>query len=463
VAQRDGNDTVLKIHFSPTNEWSFPAGTVFVKNFSLPVDETDPKILRRLETRLLVRDTDGTVYGASYKWRDDMSDADLVNTGITEPIEVRTATGTRVQNWFYPGRQDCLTCHTVASGGVLGVKTRQLNGDFTYPNGVTDNQLHALNHIGVFDSPLKEKEIPRFEKLVVVSDPHASLELRARSYLDANCAQCHRPGGAEAFFDVRFDTPLDQQKLVNGPVANSLGVLGARVVVPGDLNKSVLFHRIHAVGNLQMPPLAKNVVDEKAVALMAEWIQSLPPTTSSLPKNWLHADIGSVALPGDAGYLNQEFNLLASGADISGTNDAFHFVYLPFSGDGMIVARVKTLQFTDPWAKTGVMFRENLSAGSKHAFLAVTAEGNWEFQTRAGENELSRSHVGQGGEALRWIKLIRAGNVFTGYTSDDGKDWRATGSVTNSMSKKLYIGLTLTSHNNSVLNSALIDKVEVSQ
>ncbi len=59
-----------KINFSATGEWKFPDGTVFVKNFSLPVDDTNPKILRRLETRLLVRDADGNVYGASYKWRD---------------------------------------------------------------------------------------------------------------------------------------------------------------------------------------------------------------------------------------------------------------------------------------------------------------------------------------------------------------------------------------------------------
>lgn len=455
--------TTRKIHFTQKGEWTFPAGTVFVKNFSLQVDDTDPTKLRRLETRLIVRDASGNVYGATYKWRPDLSDADLVNAGTNETIEIKTANGMRTQTWFYPGRQDCLTCHTTASGGVLGVKTRQLNGNLTYPNGATDNQLRALNHIGAFDTTLDEKQIQFYDKLVTITNKHAPLTVRVRSYLDANCSQCHRPGGAEAFFDARFDTPLKQQKIINGPVGNTMGIQGARVVVPGDPSKSLLYQRVSMLGNMQMPPLAKNVIDDHAVAVLNEWIQSLPPTQASLPHNWSHADVGNIEMLGEAGYENKEFNLIAGGADIGGTNDAFHFAYTQLTGDGEIVVRVKTLQFTDPWAKAGIMLRESLDAGSKDVFAAVTAEGNWEFQTRTMDDSVSTSNTGKAGKVPYWIKMVRTGDLFTAFISADGNRWKAIGSASIPLSKKLYVGLAVTSHNNAALNSSLFDNVSVSK
>jgi uncharacterized repeat protein (TIGR03806 family) len=450
-----------QIHFWPSGPWTFPNGTVFVKNFSLPVDDTNPKILRRLETRLLVRDADGNVYGASYKWRNDLSDADLVNTGITEPIKIKTATGSRTQNWFFPGRQDCLTCHTPQSSGVLGVNTRQINGDFKYPNGATDNQLRALNHIHIFDTALDENEIPQFEKLVSVTNTSAPLELRARSYFDSNCAQCHRPGGVETFFDARFETPLDHQGIINGPVENPLGMDGAKIIVPADLTRSVLFHRINIVGDLQMPPIARNVTDRAAVATIAAWINSLPRTESSLPENWSHADIGNVGVKGDASFVGDKFNVVASGSDIWENADSFHFASTTLEGDGQIVAHVASMQYTDPWAKAGVMFREDDSAGSKYVFMALTAQNGSIYQWRPAANLGSHNTDGESAIIPKWVRLTRAGDFFTGEISVDGVNWERVDRISVPMNKKISVGLAVCAHNNIELNSTLFDNVSV--
>jgi uncharacterized repeat protein (TIGR03806 family) len=451
-----------KIQFSAKGEWTFPAGTVFVKNFSLPVDDTNPNSLRRLETRLRVRDSSGYVYGASYRWRGDNSDADIVTAGTNEDILIATAGGTRIQKWFYPGRQDCLTCHTPQSGGVLGVKTRQLNGDFKFPNGVTDNQLREWSRLGLFDKKLNELEIPFLAKLVNLTNTAAPLQLRVRSYLDANCSMCHRPGGAGAFFDARFDTPLKLQNFINGPVQNPLGILGAKVIVPGDTNKSILFHRISITGQNQMPPLAKNVVDTNAVAVIGKWIMTQRAKPPTLPKGWGSTDIGNVGVSGEADFLNGNFNLLASGSDIWECADAFHFASRPLAGDGRIVARVVSMQYTDPWAKAGVMLRENDSAGAKYVFMGLTGQGGSVLQSRTVADGLSASADGPDAKLPHWLKLARKGNIFSGYISADGTNWLAAGSVTNALNKNLSIGLALTAHNNSLLNSTLFDNVTVS-
>jgi uncharacterized repeat protein (TIGR03806 family) len=267
-----------KVAFSATDSFGFPAGTVFIKNFDLTVNETNGST-RRLETRFLVRNANGGVYGVTYRWRKDGSDADLVAAPLTENIAVTTASGVRTQAWYFPGPLDCLACHNPNAGSVLGVNARQLNGPFTYSaTGVTDNQLRTWNHLGLFTAPQDEATLTNSPRLVRVDDPHSPLADRVRSYLDANCAQCHRPNGVAGYFDARFTTPLADQRLLDGPVANSMGDSSARVIKPGDLSKSILYARINRLGNLQMPPLARNVVNTNAVEAVAEWIKSLPPT-----------------------------------------------------------------------------------------------------------------------------------------------------------------------------------------
>ena len=460
--------TNTAITFYPTGEWSFPPGTVFFKNFELVTNENFPAQRRRLETRLLVCDTNGTVYGASYKWRADNSDADMVANATNENITVTTATGSRVQTWFYPGRQDCLRCHTTAAGGVLGAKTRQLDGNYTYPaSGVTDNQLRTLNHLGFFTPALNESAIAGYTKLVSVLDTNWPLEIRARSYFDANCAHCHRPGGVNAQFDMRFDTPLVNQGLVGGIPLNSLGISNAFIIAPGSTAQSVLFQRDNSLGSVQMPPLAKNLVDSNAMVVIAAWINSLtpstnstPPSTNNLPTPWADTDLGT-PLAGSAVFTNDTFTVNGSGDDIWNTADAGHFVYQSFTGDGQIVARVVTQQNTDPWAKAGVMFRETTNAGSRHVFMAITPGNGTALQSRTVTDNFSSSVGGPVNAAPYWVKLMRAGSIFTGSISPNGTNWTMVASVTNVMASAVLAGLAVTAHNAALLNTSTFDQVNV--
>ena len=268
-----------RIDFSSDREWKFPLGTVFVKHFELPLDLKQPQQRTRLETRLLiVDDSEAKGFGLTYKWRADQSDADLVDErGVDEPLTVKLPNGAaRKQTWRFPGRMECLACHTANSDFVLGVNTRQLNSALAYPSQHSDNQLRTWTYLQMFERPPQESAYPSFPTLARLDDPHASLETRVLSYLDANCAHCHRPGSAPSRFDARFSTPLERNDVIHGPLRNELGVSGSKVVVPRDLARSMLHRRLGSnVPTQKMPPLAHDLVDDEAMHVFEQWIVNM--------------------------------------------------------------------------------------------------------------------------------------------------------------------------------------------
>ncbi len=182
----------------------------------------------------------------------------------------------------------------------------------------------------------------------------------------------------------------------------------------------------------------------------------------TLPAPWAKTDIGSVGLVGDASFASGVFTLRGSGADIWDNVDAFHYVYQPLNGNGQIVARVTGVQFTNDWAKAGVMIRETLTPGSRHASMFLTPGNGLAFQRRTGTGGLSDHTTGGNGSAPYWVRLVRSGNLFTAYRSTDGTNWVQVGSsISISMSANVYIGLAVTSHNNSASCTSTFDNVSV--
>ena len=270
------------IGWSATGKWQWPEGTVFVKHFELPVDESDPTQVKRLETRLVVVQGGGQVYGATYKWRDDNSDADLLTEALHEDIVINSPEGQWTQTWTYPSPADCMTCHNQEAQGVLGVKTAAINKELTYPSGVTENQLHAWNNIGLFSASIEAQITEDLPTHAALDDTEATLEHRLRSYWDSNCAQCHGPQGIASLWDARFEIPLAEQGIVNGELAGQrdyhadYGLADPKVIDPGNKENSIMWIRSSSAdSDDRMPPLGTRVVDEGYIGVLEAWIGGL--------------------------------------------------------------------------------------------------------------------------------------------------------------------------------------------
>lgn len=461
--------TGKRVEFSSTGAWKFPDGSVFVKHFELPKVGADGKTTAtvRLETRVLVRDASGYVYGASYRWRPDNSDADLVETGRNASVVIAAGlkgAPDKTQNWFFPGRQDCLTCHTRPSGGVLGVNTRQLNRAFRYRDtGITDNQLRTLSAIHLFEKVLTDAELAEQGRLVAADDLDEPIESRARSYLDSNCSHCHQPGGAHAFWDARYETTLDAAGIVNGLVNNNLGHNEAKVVVPRDWTRSILFKRISVAGQPHsMPPLAKQRVDKTGIGLIAEWIASMEVEEDGpVPDDWKTVTIGTHGQPATTTWRKGSFFLNATCRDLWESSDEALFVHHAPMTAGQLTARVVSLTPTDAWTKAGIMIRESTDPQSRHALLVVTPGQGSAFQRREESGQGTLHTPGPPVTAPFWLRLQWREGEITASTSVDGKVWKESGRAFVPFAGAVLPGLCLSGHHASQEAAASFDHVVI--
>ena len=322
-----GELSTVPIGFRKRGVWKLPEGVVLLKTLSFP----GPDSARPVETQVLtLQDEDWAAY--VYKWNDSGTDADLVVEGGEETtLSIPGPNGMRMQAWRHAGRAECMFCHSRAAGFALGMNTLQMNRDHPYPQAI-DNQLRVLDRLSLLSddwsgetrsalrNELLQKEDHERRQLPEVLDgvkdrvkelfggdrpyPHARsdrlvrtpsssayvrqadpldetapLDARARSYLQANCANCHvGAGGGNAMINLSHDVEPEKRELFDlKPKHLDFGIRAARLVSRGNPDRSVLLHRMTLVGPGQMPLIGRKTVDEFGAGLIRRWIAEMKP------------------------------------------------------------------------------------------------------------------------------------------------------------------------------------------
>ncbi len=262
--------------------WQLPLGAIIVKTFSYPIDARNLALGERLiETRLLVQQTDG-LHGYTFAWNAAQTDADYIADGRTVPVQwINEAGVATTGNYVIPTQVACRTCHqSYGKLSVIGLRTAQLDRLVDDGRGPMNQLLHFVER-GVL--PATAPIAGQHMRLAALDDPNASVELRARSYMDANCGHCHHSGGyARASSTIRLrmidHAPTTDAQLGICLRAN-VGLEGrVRLVVPGAPEQSELITRLYARNpHDHMPRSTNQLVHEEAATVLRAWITGLPP------------------------------------------------------------------------------------------------------------------------------------------------------------------------------------------
>ncbi|HKP95918.1 MAG TPA: hypothetical protein VJ385_09190, partial [Fibrobacteria bacterium] len=287
------------VYDDTADTYAYPDRAMVMKNFSVDTIPGNPASRILFETRFSgVRIVAGKEkwYLWSYHWRLDQTDADLVvDSGENATVRVYrsgTANPPFLKKWRFPGKLQCAACHRVQGTGgrtVLAFFTAQLNKPLAAAPAV--NQLDRLFDLGVLKS--KDGTRPDFSKSprwAHWDDASASLELRARAYIAANCSGCHGTRGirTNAAFGITLDYDYHDMKphmdFASKKLVGSFPLDGAGLIVPGRPDRSVLLYRQKmrnqkdldfSSERMAMPPLGSYEPDTNAVDMISRWIASM--------------------------------------------------------------------------------------------------------------------------------------------------------------------------------------------
>jgi len=188
---------------------------------------------------------------------------------------------------------------------------------------------------------------------------------------------------------------------------------------------------------------------------------------AQLPAGWVGADIGGSTPAGSVKYQSatEAWTIQGDGKGIRGTTDQFYFVYKTLQGDGELAARVASLDpLLSDWSMAGVMIRVLLTPGSPYVFMGVSAntvtkDHGLSVWGRTGMGTAPDYAAGGAMTAPYWVKVKRAGDTFSSYSSPDGKEWTLWDSTdAPGIPKTIYIGYAVTSEVPGKLITAVFDK-----
>jgi uncharacterized repeat protein (TIGR03806 family) len=261
--------------YRPQGALDLPVGATLVKTFAYPADFRRPdEKVRVLETRLLIHRRSGWV-ALAYVWNADQTEARLKRAGTRIDVSYLDAQGQARQiDYRVPNQNQCKECHSL-SGRIapIGVKARNLNGEFPYAGG-TENQLAHWTRTGLLTGAPSPGKAPR---TAVWSNAAEPLEARARAYLDGNCGHCHNPRGMASNTGLNLD--LEEQRAAKigigkRPVAAGKGSGDLETdLVPGRPDASIIAYRMGSTDpGVMMPELGRSVVHEEGLALVRDYI-----------------------------------------------------------------------------------------------------------------------------------------------------------------------------------------------
>lgn len=250
--------------------WLLPDGSAVARTLEFPT----PMGSQKIETQVMYREK-GAWQFYTYAWNAGQTDAELVSEGG----ETRDIAVAPTRSWRFSGRSECAICHTAQTHFTIGLTTPQLNCDVDLSSvgRPVANQITSLTDAGLLRLPVATKDLDSKAKTNPM-DLHASVENRARSYLDINCAHCHRAGGVggRAAFQLIESIPLAKAGLIDGqPLVPLLGP-ASKIITPGHPERSEIFHRITLKEGGRMPLIGSEVADGDGISLLRKWILEMP-------------------------------------------------------------------------------------------------------------------------------------------------------------------------------------------